>query len=230
MSEHAIVGRLDPRSLLAFQASFAIAAYAHTEPLPLAGLAVLAMGVVRVAGGRPLRMLVELRYLVVFLALAPVIASIQIGSPWMDLSRGYASGLAAIRVLLIVLVSLAIVRLVDPRAAQAAITWLVPGRFGRMLGTSVGLVMRMLPLLRTEAAATQRAMRARGGDRRSAIQRTEILAIALLVRTFQRVDRMAAALRARCLSWNQTLAPLQCSRYDAAVVTGAIGLLVWAIW
>lgn len=222
-----IAHRWDPRTGIALQFAFVAAAYAHTRPDSLAILTAVALVVVGLAGVDPLRLVFELRYLIGFLALAPALAGAHLGGFDMDAAR--VSGLAAYRVLLIVIVSLAIVRTTPPRDAQAALSWAIPGRPGRALGTGVALVFAALPMIIHEARRTRLAMRARHASHRSAIDRIEILGVTVLVRTLRRGDRFALALRARCLSWNPTLPVLRFGRYDVPALAGAIVLGMWAL-
>src|SRR6056297_1427742 len=111
--------RLDPRSKLAVQIAFAATALAHTTPRALAVLSVVTTGVLLAARVPVRRTLVAYRFALVILALAPLIAGITFGPPWLDRPAVVASGLASYRVLLILLVSAAYVRSTTVRDSRA---------------------------------------------------------------------------------------------------------------
>lgn len=224
-----LVHRLDPRTKLAIQIAFVAAAYAHTEPIPLTILSGVTAAALWLADLRVRAVLSDLRYLIAFLAMAPVLAGAQLGSPWIDPLAAVDSGLSAYRVLLIVVLSLGLVRTTAPREARAAITSLIPGRFGRGLGTGVGLVFRFLPLLRVEALRTRDAMRTRLAERRPLHERIQLLVIVVFARMLQRADRVTLGLRARCLAWNPTSPGLTFTLLDLPAGVVAATLLLWAL-
>jgi biotin transport system permease protein len=100
----------------------------------------------------------------------------------------------------------------------------VPGKPGQLLGVGVGLVFRFFPVIWQDIQAVQTAMKARGGDERSVIDRTRRLTLAGLRRVFERADRLSLALRARCFAWNPTLPVLEPSRLDYLVSLFGLGL------
>lgn len=134
--------------------------------------------------------------------------------------------LASYRVLLVLLVGAAYVGTTTVRESEAAITWLLPGRVGRVLGMGVGLVFRFLPVLRRDLLAIRDAMAARLGDERPLRERIRLLTTTGLARVFGRADRLALALQARALSWNPTLPTLQFTRRDLVPLLVGGGLLL----
>ena len=100
----------------------------------------------------------------------------------------------------------------------------VRGRGGRRLGVALGVVCRFLPLVRRELAATRGAMRLRLGAERPWHGRFQLLTTTALARTFRRADRLADALRVRCLAWNPTLPELRFGRADAVGLACALAL------
>ncbi|MFC7156441.1 energy-coupling factor transporter transmembrane component T family protein [Halomarina halobia] len=221
--------RLDPRTKLAVQAGFAAAAVAHTTPRGLAictAVAAVALGAARLS---PLSALSDLRALLPFLVLAPLVQGLALGPPWFVPSDAYAPALASYRVLLVVLVSAAYVRTTPVRESQAAVQWLVPGKPGRVLALGVGLVFRHVAVLRGDLRRSRRAMDARLGGERPLADRIRLLATAGLARSLGRTDALSLAMRARCLSWNPTLPPLSLGPRDAPVLALACGLFTWAI-
>lgn len=224
-----ILHGLDPRTKLLGQAGFAIAAFAHTTPRGLALLSILALLVLLAAEVDPLAALRAYRFVFPLLLLGPVVGAATPGPPWIRPSDAVGPLLASYRVLLVLLVGVAYVRTTSARESQAAITSLVPGTVGRVLGFGVGLVFRFLPVLRRDLLAIRDAMAARLGDERPLHERIHLLTTTGLTRVFGRADRLALALQARCLSWNPTLPELRFRRRDTVPLLLGIGLLLASV-
>lgn len=220
---------LDARAKLAVQFAFVAAAFAHTTPVGLAALTVVAGGCLLGAALSPLRALSEYRVLLPFLVLAPLLQGATLGPPWFVPADAVFPALAGYRVLLVLLVAAAYVRTTPPRESRAAVQRVVPGRAGRLLGLSVGLVFRFLPVLQADLARGRAAMRARLGSERALHDRMRLVALGGLRRAFARADTLALAMRARCLAWNPTLPHLAFTRRDAPALALAAILLAWAI-
>ncbi|SIS03689.1 energy-coupling factor transporter transmembrane component T family protein [Natronorubrum thiooxidans] len=220
--------RLDPRTKLVVQIGFATTALAHTSPQALLALSVVAGLILLAARVALLEALYAYRFALVILAIAPLIAGLTLGAPWFDLTDAGDSGRASYRVLLILLVSAAYVRSTPVRASRAAIQRTVPGKPGQVLGIGVALVFRFLPVLQADFRTIRDAMAARLGDERGVIERASTLSLLALSRAFDRADRLALALQARCFAWNPTLPALAFSRADYPVLAGAVVLALTA--
>ena len=220
--------RLDPRSKLLVQLSFAAAAYAHTTPRGLAVLTVVAAGCLWAADGGP-RDLWGYRFALPFLLVAPLVAGATLGDPWVRLDRAADSALASYRVLLVLVVAAAYVRSTPVRESRAAIQHAVPGKPGQFLGVGVALVFRFLPLLRRDLLATRDAVRARAGGERPLRDRMRLVAVGGINRAFGRADRLGTALNSRCFAWNPTLPRLAFGRVDAVALSVGGGLLAAAL-
>ncbi|WP_121741227.1 energy-coupling factor transporter transmembrane component T family protein [Natronorubrum halophilum] len=220
--------RLDPRSKLALQIGFAATALAHTSLRALLVLSAVTAVVLLVARVPLLEALSAYRFALVFLALAPLLAGLTFGSPWFDLADAGTSARASYRVLLILLVSAAYIRSTPVRASRAAIQRTIPGKPGQLLGVGVALVFRFLPVLQADLRTIRDAMAARLGDERGAVDRASTLGLLGLSRAFDRADRLALALQARCFAWNPTLPPLSFSRLDYPVFGVAVAFVISA--
>ncbi|ARS88652.1 energy-coupling factor transporter transmembrane component T family protein [Natrarchaeobaculum aegyptiacum] len=221
--------RLDPRSKLAVQIGFAATALAHTSPRALLALTVVA-GLLLAAARVPLgRALAAYRFALVLLVVAPVVAALTVGPPWIDLERGVTSAQASYRVLLILLVSAAYVRSTPVRDSRAAIQRTIPGKPGQLLGAGVALVFRFLPVLKADLRTIRDAEAARLGTERGPLERTTTLGVLGLTRAFDRADHLALALRARCFAWNPTLPALSFARLDVPALVLAVGLALSAV-
>lgn len=222
--------RLDARSKLLLQAAFAGAAFAHTDPAGLAVLTGLALVLLALSSTTPGVVFEEYRGVLPFLAAAPAIESLRLGAPWVDPAAAVDPALAAYRTLLLLALVAAYVRTTSVRESEAAVSRLVPGKPGRLLGLGVGLVFRLLPVLQADLARTREAMAARLGGERSLRERVQIVATAGLTRAVARTDRLAVALRARCLSWNPTPPAATFARHDALALALTAALVAWALW
>ncbi|MFB1065352.1 energy-coupling factor transporter transmembrane protein EcfT [Natrinema sp. H-ect4] len=222
--DETLAHRLDPRTKLAIQIGFAATALAHTTPRALAVLSAVTAIVLFSAHVSIRRTLVDYRFALLILALAPLIAGVTLGAPWFDTADAAASGLASYRVLLILLVSAAYVRSTPVRDSRAAIQRTIPGKPGQLLGIGVALVFRFLPVLQGDLRTIREAMAARLGTERSAVDRASTIGILGLTRAFDRADRLSLALQARCFAWNPTLPPLSFSYIDYPVLVIAVAL------
>lgn len=221
--------RLDPRTKLAVQLAFAVAAFAHTDPrglLVLTGVTAAALASARLS---PVSVLWDYRFLLPLLAAAVLFELVTLGPPWLDPAAAVDPLLASYRTLLIVGVAAGYVRTTPARESRAAIQWAIPGKPGRLLGAGVGLVFRFLPLLRQDLAAIRDAEKTRLGDQRPTRERLATVGAGGLRRAFERADRLAAALSARCFSWNATLPRIRFGPVDAPALVLAVGLAVAAL-
>ena len=221
--------RLDPRTKLAVQAGFAVAAVAHTTPLGLVALSGATLAVLGLAETPVVASLRSYRSFLPFLVAAPLVEGATLGPPWFVVSDAVGPTLASYRVVLLLLVSTAYIRTTPVRESRAAIQHLLPGRVGVLLGAGVGLVLRFLPLMRHDLATIRAAMAARLGDRAPIHERIRLVGVTGLRRVFLRSDRLALALRARCFSWNPTLPPLSFSRRDYPALCVAALLALTAL-
>ena len=224
--DETLAHRLDPRSKLAFQVGFAIAAIARITPRALVVLTVVALLALAAARVPLRRALYAYRFALVALAAAPLVSALTLGRPWLDLEAAIVPALASYRVLLILLVSAAYVRSTAVRDSRAAIQRTIPGKAGQLLGVGVGLVFRFLPVLFADLRTIREASAARLGDQRGPIDRAARVGTLGLSRAFARADRLSLALQARCFSWNPTLPALSFSRLDVPVLALALVLVV----
>ena len=219
--------RLDPRTKLAVQLTFAVAAFAHTNPRGLAILTGVATLVLASARLSPVSVIWGYRFLLPLLAAAVLFELVTLGPPWLDLEAAVDPLLASYRTLLIVGVAAGYVRTTSARESRAAVQWAIPGKPGRLLGAGVGLVFRFLPLLRRDLRAIRDAERARVGDERPTRERLRTVGAAGLRRAFASADRLATALSARCFAWNATLPPIRFRAVDAPALLLAAALLAY---
>jgi biotin transport system permease protein len=218
--------RLDPRSKLCFQAGFAVAALAADSGERLVAIYALTGLVLLSAQLSPVRVARDYRVVLAVLAVAPMLAGLAFGSPWLRVGPALDSLFAVLRVPPVLAVSAAYVRTTPVRETRAAIQRVVPGKLGQLLGVGVGLVFRFFPLVVDDLRAVRTAMHARAGQRRPFHDRARRLFLQGLERTIARADRLAVALQARCFAWNPTLPALAFGRADYPVLLAGLLLAV----
>jgi biotin transport system permease protein len=224
-----VAHRLDPRTKLAVQIGFALAAFTHTTPRGLAALTALTTVILTAAALSPFVAVREVRYALPFLLIGPLLSVFVVGPPWIAPVEAVAPILASYRVLLVLIVSVAYVRTTPVRDSRAAVQRVIPGKVGRFLGVGVALVFRFLPVLIDDLSRARAATQARLGTERRLIDRLGIVASAGIRRAFGRADRLGMALRARCFAWNPTLPALRLSVWDLPALALVAGLVGWAL-
>jgi biotin transport system permease protein len=112
------------------------------------------------------------------------------------------------RLVIVVLTGLAFVSTTRPSAIKAAVEWLLnPFPFipSKRIATMMSLIVRFIPVIFDQAKESADAQRARGIDnRKNPVYRLKKLGIPLMRRTFERADKLAVAMEARCYSENRT--------------------------
>jgi biotin transport system permease protein len=218
--------RPDPRPKLAFQGGFALAAFAYTTITWLLGMTACGLVVLLGSGVSIRRTLRAYWFVLLFLALGPVIAALTLGPPWVDIDRGVRSARAVSRVVPVLFVSGAYIHSTPVRDTRAAVQRTIPGRPGRLLGVGMALTVRSLVLVRDDLSQIRAAVLARGGANRPLHDRMRRIATLSVGRAFGRTDRLSAALQARAFAWNPTLPRLTFSWIDYPVVVLSLGLAV----
>ncbi|MFC6905319.1 energy-coupling factor transporter transmembrane protein EcfT [Halalkalicoccus tibetensis] len=226
-SGDSLAHRLDPRTKLAVQIGFVVAAFAHTTPRGLALLTVLALAILAGARLSPLSALYAYRFALPFLAVGPLIEGVTLSG--FDPVTARETALASYRVLLILLVSAVYVRSTPVRESRAAIQWTIPGKPGAFLGMGAAFVFRLFPLLVTDLKRAREAMAIRLASERPVHERMALLAVTGVDRALSRADDFSLALRARCFVWNPTLPRLAFARLDTPALGFAAALVVWAL-
>jgi biotin transport system permease protein len=120
----------------------------------------------------------------------------------------YEGVLVCWRLVIVVLTGLSFVSTTRPSEIKAAVVWLFnPFPFipSKRIATMMSLVVRFIPVIFDQARETADAQRARGVDnRKNPVYRLKKLGIPLMRRTFERADKLAVAMEARCYSENRT--------------------------
>ena len=133
--------------------------------------------------------------------------------------QGILSGvLICWRLTIIVLLGFALVFSTRSFEIKAAVEWLLkPVAFipGKRIATMMGLTTRFVPVILNQVNETAEAQRARCVEnRKNPVYRLIRLGIPLIRRTFERADRLAVAMEARCYTENRTDPELWATRID----------------
>jgi len=130
----------------------------------------------------------------------------------------YEGALICWRLFLVVLVGLLFVSTTRPSEIKAAIEWFlnpIPFVSGKRLATMLSLVMRFIPVILDQARETAAAQKARCVEnRKNPVYRLIRLGIPRISRTFERADKLAVAMEARCYTENRTDPELSATRLD----------------
>lgn len=150
--------------------------------------------------------------------------------------QGTLSGvLICWRLTIIVLLGFAFVFSTRSFEIKAAVQWFLKSFAfipGKRIATMMGLTTRFIPVILNQANETAAAQRARCVEnRKNPVYRLIRLGIPLIRRTFERADRLAIAMEARCYSENRTDPELCAARTDwiALVVMMLICGLIFSI-
>ena len=223
--------------------------------LILLGVAILKVGLLHLFGliGLQIALLIylgcslksigtELRYLLVLLAIVFIVRVFSMpGDPiirfgWLSASRQglIAGALISARMLLVVLLGQILVITTRPAEIKAAVEWFLkpfPAVPRARIGTMLGLLLRLIPVLTAQVAETLAAQRARGVENRlNPVYRLTWLVLPFLRRSFASVDNLSMAMEARCYSDDRSGHRLSATWRDwmalAAGLTYAVFILI----
>lgn len=126
---------------------------------------------------------------------------VTLGPLQLTAEGGGQGGLVCWRMAAVLVAGLLFTRTTRMAEVRAATAWLlrpVPLLDARQAATMLGLLVRFIPLILTQAQETRRAQQARGIDnRRNPITHLTAAALPLLRTTFIKADRIALAMTAR---------------------------------
>lgn len=116
---------------------------------------------------------------------------------------GMVSGcIVILRLALIVLLGLLYSSTTPPKATKAAFEWFLrPFPFNeRVFGAAVAIGIRFFPQIREETERIQEAQKARLGDEAGVLRKLKNFASLLVIRIFERAQKVSMAMDARCYS------------------------------
>ena len=210
-----LLHRLDVRFKLIFLVLISLSSLkAQVAGLSLLMLIlVVALINVRVSLGSILR---DLRYasvLLIFIFVARALStsgSVLVEFKIISVTREglYEGALVCWRLVIVIMAGLTFVLTTRPSEIKAAVAWMLrPFPFvpAKRIATMMSLIVRFMPVIFQQAKETLDAQRARGVEnRKNPVYRLVKLGIPILRRTFERADKLALAMEARCYSENRT--------------------------
>ena len=120
----------------------------------------------------------------------------------------YDGALVCWRLFIVVLLGLLFVTTTRPSDIRVSVEWfLAPLWFipGKRVAIMMSLLVRFLPVILDQAKETSDAQHARGvGNRKNPVFRLATFVIPLVRRIFERADKLAIAMEARCYSEKRT--------------------------
>ncbi len=145
----------------------------------------------------------------------------------------YDGAMVCWRLVIVILMGLSFVATTRSSAIKAAVEWLLgplPFIPAQRTATMMSLILRFVPVIFEQARETIDAQRARGVEnRKNPVYRLRKLALPLLRRTFERADKLAMAMEARCYSGNRTDPVLAATPKDWVALFSVIGLCIMII-
>ncbi|WDP89437.1 MAG: energy-coupling factor transporter transmembrane protein EcfT [Desulfobacter sp.] len=171
---------------------------------------------IRRLGTGPVSLAWELRTFILFLSLIILVRSLATpGTPFFSLFghplsfQGAAQGgLVALRFFTVMALGLVFSATTKPSELKAAVQWFlkpVPFIPEKRAGMVIGLSLRFLPMIFSQARESGQAIAARcGGSRKNPVKRISILSLALLSKTFRQADSVSLAMEARAYTEERT--------------------------
>jgi energy-coupling factor transporter transmembrane protein EcfT len=234
-----LLHQLDARIKLAGLVGVSIVTiHAGMSALILAFLVALLLLIL--AKNSPLRCLYGMKWYLLLLACVLLTRALTtpgdplIESFWLPAThQGVVIGLLfAGRLLVIALFALVVTFTTRPSHIRSAVEWFlrpIPGIPHRQVATMIGLLVRFIPVILTQAAELDLALRARGIDnRRNPLRRITFLGMPLLRRTFVTADRLASAMEARCYGVHGTARQWQMTARDWSAL-GFLGVFCFML-
>jgi energy-coupling factor transporter transmembrane protein EcfT len=203
--------------------------------VPSLSFLTLMLLVALVHAGLPLkRALKDLRY--VFLLLLFVFIARSLTVPGMSVVEFkavsvtreglYEGAIVCWRLVVVIMIGLSCILTTRTSEIKAAVEWMLkpfPSIPSKRISTMMSLIMGFIPVIFEQAKKTSEAQRARGVEnRKNPVYRLKMFGIPLMRRIFDRADKLALAMEARCYSGNRTDFLLSSGVRDWVVLTGVV--------
>ena len=142
----------------------------------------------------------------------------------------YDGVLVCWRLLDVIVVGLLFISTTRSLEIKSAVEWFlnpIPFIPAKRVATMMSLLMRFMPVILEQARETADAQRARGVEnRKNPVYRMSKLGIPLMRRTFERADKLALAMEARCYSEERADPELASDKIDWIMLVFVMGLCV----
>lgn len=202
--------------------------------LPLLAAAIVCRRGLRIQAG-------ELRWIGLLLAFVMVARGLSadgttiVGFMGVEITReGLREGaLVGLRLAVVFLIGSLLMATTRSTEIKAGVQWYLkplPFIAAERVGTMLGLLVRFIPMIFEDVAATSDAQRARAVEyRRNPLHRIVKLGVAIMSRILKRSDQLVLAMEARCYSEHRTPPALKASLEDWGILALGCGWLA-ALW
>lgn len=241
-SGHTMAHTLDPRCkffiLCLLGAGLASASYTVCT-LILFALVLMLLGL----GTTAMALAKQLRYFILFLALIVLVRALVtpgtavvtiFGSP-LSHQGLMDGGLVALRFLTVMILGLVFSATTSSAQLKAAVQWFlkpVPFIPEKRAAMVMGLALRFLPTIFSQARESDQAIAARCGHcRKNPVKRIAVFTLSLLSKSFRQADHLSLAMEARCYTENRTDPTFRSSGRElpALVLAAAVTLLAFLV-
>jgi energy-coupling factor transporter transmembrane protein EcfT len=173
--------------------------------------------------------------LLVFIFIARAFSSpgspvIEFGGISVNREGIYDGAMVCWRLLVVIVMGLSFISTTRSSEIKTAVEWFlgfIPFIPAKRTAVMMSLLMRFIPVILDQAKETGDAQRARGVEnRKNPVYRMIKFGIPLMRRTFERADKLAVAMEARCYSEDRTDPELTSERNDWITLVFVIGLSV----
>jgi len=232
-----ILHRIDVRFKLVFLVMLSFASL-HAHGSALLGLTFILLALIVNAGQTVKSLLALLRYVLIFLLLifiaralsTPGSAVFEYKAVSITREGIYGGAVVCWRLLIVIMIGLSFVATTRTSEIKAAVEWYlrpVPFIPAKRVSIMISLIMRFIPVILDQAKESADAQRARGVEnRKNPLYRLRKLLIPLMRRTFERADKLAMAMEARCYTENRTDPALYSTHGDWIAFLAVICLCV----
>lgn len=229
--------RMDVRFKIVFVILISLASLKARGPGLFMLTSVLMMGLIH-AGLHLKSVLKPLRYVFFFLLFVFMARSLSVpGSSIIEFKsisvtrEGLFDGaMVCWRWVVVIMTGLSLILTTRPSEIRAAVEWSlnpVPLIPGKRMATMMSLIVRFVPVIFEQTGETLAAQRARCVEnRKNPVYRLKVFGIPLMRRIFERADKLALAMEARCYSENRTSPRLSSDVWDWLALLGVVGLCI----
>ena len=232
-----LLHRMDVRFKILFLVLISLSSLKTTPPALL--VLTLVLSALMLDSRFPLRrVLKEIRYFILLLLMVFVARGITTpGSSLIQLKflsftrEGIYSGIMVCwRLTVVVMIGLLFILTTRSSEIKAAVEWfLIPFPFlrGKRVATMMSLVIRFIPMILFQANETADAQKARGVEnRRNPLYRLNKFTMPLIRGIFEKADKLANAMEARCYTEKRTDPRLSSARRDWIALFAVICLCI----
>jgi biotin transport system permease protein len=210
-----VLHKLDVRFKLLFLVAISLSSLKAF--VPSLSLLTLVMMVALISAGLPLKTaLKDLHYVFLLLLFVFMARSLSVpGSPVVEFKAVsvtreglYEGAIVCWRLVVVIMTGLSFILTTRSSEIKAAVEWMLkpfPWVPAKRIAIMLSLIVRFIPVIFEQAQKTAEAQRARGVEnRKNPVYRLKMFGIPLMRRIFERADKLALAMEARCYSENRT--------------------------